>query len=222
MIMVKKSSLAEVLIFSGHEGEKRFDRRGFMLILSRPSETLRSNMTKTIKTILFALLLALAPVPAGASDTVSAEAIATADGAAGAESLPVPRYVSLATGEVNLRTGPGMRYPVKLVVRKSGLPVEIVREFDVWRQVRDIDGDEGWVHKSMLSGRRSVVVKGQVQTLMRKPAAEAKPVAKLEPGVVARLQTCRGSWCQISVGGYDGWLKKETIWGVYPDEAFKE
>lgn len=197
-----------------------------MLILSRSSETLRSNMTKTIKTILFALLLATAPaMPAAASDTPSAaeaEAVGTADGAAGAESLPVPRYVSLATGEVNLRTGPGMRYPVKLVVRKSGLPVEIVREFDVWRQVRDIDGDEGWVHKSMLSGRRSVVVKGQVQTLMRKPAADAKPVAKLEPGVVARLQTCSGIWCQISVGGYDGWLKKETIWGVYPDEAFKE
>lgn len=187
-------------------------------------------MTRTRKISVFYLLalfllLLAAPALNAYAETAgeeAAEAIATADGGAGAESLPVPRFVSLATGEVNLRTGPGMRYPVKLVVRKSGLPVEVVREFDVWRQVRDIDGDDGWVHKSMLSGRRSVIVKAQVQTLLRKPENSAKPVAKLEPGVVARLQTCKDGWCEINASGYDGWIKKETIWGVYPDEAFKE
>lgn len=181
-------------------------------------------MTKTTKTVLFALLVALfsGGAPALAGDVNVAEAIATADGAAGGDNLPVPRFVSLGTGEVNLRTGPGMRYPVKLVVRKSGLPVEVVREFDVWRQVRDIDGDEGWVHKSMLSGRRSIVVRGQMQTLLRRPEANARAVARLEPGVIARLHTCNASWCQVNVGGYTGWLKKETLWGVYPEEAFKE
>lgn len=201
-----------------------------MLILSEPSDITRSTMTRTRKISVFyllALFLLLLAAPAlnahaETSGEDAAEAIATADGGAGAESLPVPRFVSLATGEVNLRTGPGMRYPVKLVVRKSGLPVEVVREFDVWRQVRDIDGDDGWVHKSMLSGRRSVIVKAQVQTLLRKPESSAKPVAKLEPGVVARLQTCKEGWCEINASGYDGWIKKETIWGVYPDEAFKE
>lgn len=186
-------------------------------------------MTRTtIISLLFLLtflpLLTAAPQAARAQDAAAAEeAAATADGSAGAsDSLPVPRFVSLATGEVNLRTGPGMRYPVKLVVRKSGLPVEVVREFDVWRQVRDIDGDEGWVHKSMLSGRRSVVIKTQVQTLLRKADSGAKPVAKLEPGVIARLQTCKDAWCEVNASGYNGWIKKETIWGVYPDEAFKE
>lgn len=187
-------------------------------------------MTRTtIISLLFLLtflpLLTAAPqaVQAQGAAATTEEAVATADAGVGAsDSLPVPRFVSLATGEVNLRTGPGMRYPVKLVVRKSGLPVEVVREFDVWRQVRDIDGDEGWVHKSMLSGRRSVVVKTQVQTLLRKADNGAKPVAKLEPGVIARLQTCKGTWCELNVSGYNGWIKKETIWGVYPDEAFKE
>jgi len=204
-----------------------------MLILSEPSDITRSTMTRTRKTSFFyllALLLTLSVVFSAAfslnarAQTAGepAEAIATADGGAGAESLPVPRFVSLATDEVNLRTGPGMRYPVKLVVRKSGLPVEIVREFDVWRQVRDIDGDDGWVHKSMLSGRRSVIVKSQVQTIVRKPENGAKPVARLEPGVIARLQTCKGGWCEINASSYSGWIKKETIWGVYPDEAFKE
>src|SRR5690606_30718590 len=110
------------------------------------------------------------------------DTVASADSAS---TLPVPRFVTLATDEVNLRTGPGLRYPVKLVIKRSGLPVEIIREFDIWRQVRDVDGEEGWVHKSMLSGRRSVIVRGQMQTLLRDPKAEALPVAKLEPGVIA-------------------------------------
>ncbi len=136
--------------------------------------------------------------------------------------LPVPRFVTLGTDEINIRTGPGLRYPIKLVFRKDGLPVEVIREFDVWRQIRDIDGDEGWVHKSMLSGKRAVIVQGHVQTLLKKPDEGKKPVVRLEPGVIAALKTCRKEWCELAVGGYDGWLKREDVWGVYSDEKFKE
>lgn len=174
-------------------------------------------MLKRLKIVVFfaalAAVLAAAPAVALEDDTPSADSSAQ---------LPVPRFVSLATDEVNLRTGPGLRYPVRLVLRRSGLPVEVVREFDVWRQVRDIDGDEGWVHKSMLSGRRAVVVRGQVQTLRRRADDDARSVARLEPGVIARLKTCAGQWCELSTGGYSGWLKRDTLWGVYPNETFKE
>lgn len=136
--------------------------------------------------------------------------------------LPVPRFVTLGTDEVNVRTGPGQRYPIKFVIRKDGLPVEITREFDVWRQIRDVDGDGGWVHKSMLSGRRAVVIKGRLQTLLKKPDEADRPVVKLEPGVIADLQTCREAWCSLKIASYNGWLKKADIWGVYLDETFKE
>lgn len=164
---------------------------------------------------LLGVVLGLMLLPAA----VRAQDAGTADSAS---QLPVPRFVSLATSEVNFRTGPGLRYPVRLVVRRNGLPVEVIREFDVWRQVRDADGDEGWVHKSMLSGRRSVIVQGQVQTLLRRPETDARSVARLEPGVIARLDTCRADWCNISVGSYSGWLPRATLWGVYPEETFKE
>lgn len=140
----------------------------------------------------------------------------------GTQPLPVPRFVTLAPDEVNLRTGPGIRYPIRLILRKQGLPVEVIREFDVWRQVRDRDGDEGWVHKSMLSGRRGVIVIGATQVVLRKPEDGARPVVRLEQGVIANLETCQGEWCEVAVGGYDGWLKREAVWGVYPDEQFKD
>jgi SH3-like domain-containing protein len=134
--------------------------------------------------------------------------------------LPVPRFVTLGTDAVNLRTGPGLRYPIKLVITKDGLPVEVIREFDTWRQIRDIDGDEGWVLKTMLSGKRAVTVKGRVQTLLKDPAEGSGPVARLEPGVIAELKTCRAEWCKISAAGYSGWMKRANLWGVYADEKF--
>jgi SH3-like domain-containing protein len=85
-----------------------------------------------------------------------------------------------------------------------------------------MDGDEGWVHKSMLSGKRSAVIKGQVRTLLEKPDASARPVVRLEPGVIATLETCQEDWCRLSVASYEGWLSREHIWGVYPKENFEE
>lgn len=136
----------------------------------------------------------------------------------GASGLAVPRFATLASDEVNLRTGPGLRYPIRWVMRKEGLPVEIVREFDVWRQVRDKDGDEGWVHKSLLTGRRMVIVDETLATLYKRPSTDSRPVVRLEPGVIARLNKCDGGWCLLTVAGYSGWLERAQIWGVYADE----
>jgi SH3-like domain-containing protein len=134
--------------------------------------------------------------------------------------LPVPRFVTLNTDEVNVRTGPGIRYPIKLLLKKDGLPVEIIKEFDVWREIRSMEGDEGWVHKSLLSGRRAVIIQKHLQTLFKKPDEGSRPIVKLEPGVIAGLDHCEKEWCYLKVASFRGWLKRDNIWGVYPDEKF--
>ena len=58
--------------------------------------------------------------------------------------LPVPRFVSLRSDEVNVRAGPGFQYPVNWVYQRAGLPVEIIGEFNVWRQILAPDGGTGW------------------------------------------------------------------------------
>ena len=143
-------------------------------------------------------------------------AVAVAAIAQGA--LSIPRFVSLRSSEVNVRTGPGMQYPVVWVFVRAGLPVEIVATFDVWRKVRDIDGVEGWVHQNLLSGERRAIVLGEVRTLTRTPTT-VQPVAMVEPGVVARVLECAGAYCRLDVAGHKGWLLREQIWGVYPNET---
>jgi SH3-like domain-containing protein len=150
---------------------------------------------------------------------------ATLAGAASAQSrpdqLPIPRFVSLRSDEVNLRTGPGTRYPVEWVMRRRHLPVEVLAEFENWRKIRDPSGTEGWVHQSTLSGRRYALVMGETRALRRAPQNDAGVVARAESGVVGQLLECRAQWCRIDAGGFRGWLERRQIWGIYPSETLK-
>jgi SH3-like domain-containing protein len=138
--------------------------------------------------------------------------------AANESGLPVPRYVSLGSGEVNLRTGPGVRYPIEWVYRRRTLPVEVIGEYDAWRHIRDWQGTDGWVHQSMLAGRRTVMILNDDLPLRRSGADEAPAVAVAKAGVIAALKRCQDDWCEIEAAGYEGWVKRRNIWGVYPDE----
>jgi SH3-like domain-containing protein len=142
-----------------------------------------------------------------------------AGGVAGAEKrLPLPRFAALRSDQVNLRAGPGDRYPIEWVFTRKELPVEIVQEFEHWRKIRDSEGTEGWVHQRMLVGKRSVVVTGETRPLYAKPDPGAAVVARAEPGVIARLLECEGAWCRIEAQKIEGWLPRDQIWGVYPTE----
>lgn len=157
------------------------------------------------------LALAAAPLPAVAEGPRKERSLQTTG-------LPIPRFVTLRSGEVNARSGPGVRYPVEWVFVRKEMPVEITAEFDTWRRIRDSQGSEGWVHQSMLSGKRGVLVQGGVRELHREPRLDAPVVARAEPGVMGWLLKCSGAWCQVDLKGYRGWLTREEVWGVYADE----
>jgi SH3-like domain-containing protein len=122
---------------------------------------------------------------------------------------------------VNLRSGPGTRYPIEWVYKRRDLPVEILREFDVWRLVQDQDGTKGWVHQATLTGRRSFMITGTDATLRHDPRDDASPVAVLKAGVIGQLRSCQagGTWCQVQAGGYRGYLRRNQFWGALPDEV---
>ncbi|WP_312797742.1 SH3 domain-containing protein [Tianweitania sp.] len=143
--------------------------------------------------------------------------------------LPLPRFVSLKSGRVNSRVGPGVNYAVDWMYLKSGMPMEIIQEYDNWRRVRDPDGAEGWVNQSLLSGRRTAIVapwqRGKpdaVITVMDQPNKEASVVARVEPGVIGTIKTCNGSWCEMTFAGREGWISQALLWGAYPGETVKD
>lgn len=170
-------------------------------------------------TTAIALMVASAP-----GDNAGAQADAK-----GASGLPLPRFVSLKATRVNLRIGPSTDYAVSWLYLKSGLPVEIIQEYETWRRIRDADGTEGWVSQSLLSGERTAVAapwmrsdaSGIYVNMRRDSMSNAQIVAKLEPGVLMTLKECTGNWCRATVDGLTGWVSQAEIWGAYPGEAFK-
>lgn len=133
--------------------------------------------------------------------------------------LPLPRFASLRANKVHLRTGPGIRYPVDWIFVQRHMPIEIVAEFENWRKVRDWQGTEGWVHRTMLSGKRTAVVKGGVQPLRRKPDSNAAMTARVMEKVIARILECEGQWCRVEIDKQRGWMRRAHIWGVYGNET---
>ncbi len=110
---------------------------------------------------------------------------------------------------------------MKWVFVRRHLPVEITAEFETWRKVRDSSGAEGWVHRAMLISRRNVVVVDKQTTLRRRPKDDSPAIARLNPGMVARVEECSAIWCNVTIQGYDGWLRRAGVWGLYPNESPK-
>ena len=135
--------------------------------------------------------------------------------------LPIPRWVSIRAGEVNLRTGPGARYPIDWVLQRKSLPVEVVEEFENWRKVRARENTEGWVHKSMLSGQRTATVAVAQARILSAPKSRAPVAAFVEEGVTVMLGSCEADWCDVAIPshGVKGWIPRAALWGLHDGET---
>jgi SH3-like domain-containing protein len=139
-----------------------------------------------------------------------------------ATGMPVPRWVTVKAERVNVRRGPSLDQEVLWTYVKPGVPVEVIAEYDAWRRIRDADGSTGWVSAALLDGRRNVMMQGRVNTaILETPKADAEAIAFAEPGLVAKLISCEGAWCEVSTRGYNGYVSRDRLWGVYEDEVVR-
>lgn len=165
---------------------------------------------------MLAVLLALAVAAPAAAPRAP---VVDVDATNGVSGLPVPRFVSLKSDKAYLRSGPGDRYPIVWVYIRKGLPIEVVREYGIWRQVRDIGGSVGWMNKSLIAGARTAVVTGSVRTLFGRADLQSNAVWRIAPGAIVRLIVCDQAWCRIDRGGKSGYILRSQLWGVTPNEA---
>lgn len=189
-----------------------------MIGLSGPRRPFHDAALKlrAVLAVLCAVIAAGLALPSFAADTISG--------------LPLPRFATTRSNPINVRVGPGTRYDVAWVYVKSGVPVEIIQEFDTWRKIRDKDGTEGWVHQNMLSGKRAGVVGDWTdgQLALRSSASEDANVrAWIGAGYRVDIVECNGKWCEVGAtdhpengrtATYWGYLPQPALWGVYQDE----
>ncbi len=163
---------------------------------------------KTLFTALIALIMSVSSAMAQAADSSES-------------GLELPRMVSLRSDLINGRSGPDTKYPIEWIYKQKGMPVEIINEFGLWRQIKDWEGSECWVHKSMLTGRRFVKVTNLGENnIYNSDDYGSKVIAKVEDGVIGEVKECKkgNDFCLIKFGTIEGWVPKNILFGIYKDE----
>ena len=123
------------------------------------------------------------------------------------------KFLSLKKNTVNLRQGPSKNYPVKLIYKKKFLPLEVLDSWENWRKVKDFENNNGWIHISLLSGKKTAINKINHSIIFRSNTIYSRPLAKVEEGRLVLIKKCKIDWCKIVSGDFMGWIKKETLWG---------
>ncbi len=136
-------------------------------------------------------------------------------------SLPLPRFVSVKANQGNVRRGPSMSHRIDWVFQRRNMPVQVVAEYGHWRRVVDRDGAGGWMHYSLLSGTRTVIIETDFTSLYRQPDPNTNIVAYAEIGVIAYLEECANGWCEVRADGKRGWVKAHNLWGLTEQEKAK-
>lgn len=139
----------------------------------------------------------------------------------GESGLVLPRFASLRSDHINARSGPGARYPIEWVYMQKMAPVQIVAEFELWRKIKDWQGSESWMHKSMLTGKRTVkVITPGENKIYNKPNYQSEVLAKVEDEVVGEVVKCPAdsAFCLIKFDSIEGWMPKTNLFGVFSDE----
>ena len=168
----------------------------------------REILLRKITLIIFLGSILFVPIDLFASETRKGQVT----------NLPIPRYVSLKVNEANARRGPSLSHKIDWIYKRKNMPLEIYGEYENWRRVRDFEGFGGWVHYTLLSGIRFVLVKNELLEMRLLPSIEAQVIAKLPQHNIATLDKCTRDWCRITDDGYKGWVPKTGIWGVYKKE----
>ena len=122
-------------------------------------------------------------------------------------------FSTLKYNKVNVRQGPSSEYPVKFIYKKKYLPVKIIDSKDNYRKIIDLKNNNGWIHISQLTKKKSAINISNLSIVFKKPNIYSQPVAKLEKGKIVIVKKCKKDWCKIIIDGYKGWIFKNALWG---------
>lgn len=121
--------------------------------------------------------------------------------------------VSVDTNTLNMREGPTTSSQV-LWKLSRGYPLEVVQRQGNWLKVRDFEGDDGWVSRSLTASKPHHVVKSKVANLRSGPGTGYRIKGRLEYGETVRTLGKKGSWVKVRHQEHgQGWVARRLLWG---------
>jgi SH3-like domain-containing protein len=142
---------------------------------------------------------------------------------AAAQEKAVPYWASIASGQAMTRAGPGKNYPGVWLYQRRDLPVRVTKRYEHWRLIQDPDGASGWMLATLLSERRSALVKaGEPRAVRTDPSDNARTRYLAAAGVVGRIDHCKAGWCHVAFGKREGYIRTSDLWGVAENEVVED
>lgn len=112
----------------------------------------------------------------------------------------------------NIRSGPGTDTEVLWQVEKY-YPINVLQKQGDWYLFKDFEGDEGWIHKSLVAPLDTAVVIKENCNIRSGPGTENEIRFVAERGIPFKVLKRQGDWVQIQhADGDTGWIHKNLIW----------
>ena len=114
--------------------------------------------------------------------------------------------------KANIRSGPGNQYDIIWNCEKF-YPVQVVNKSGEWYRFKDFEGDEGWIHNSILDNTATVITKNEKCNIRSGPGTEFDIVFTVEKGVPFKVLEKKGQWIHIQhADGDNGWIFETLVW----------
>ncbi len=127
-------------------------------------------------------------------------------------SLSHAERLAVTANVANVRSGPGTQYDVIWKIEKYH-PVLVIHKTNPWYQFKDFEGDQGWVHKSLVDRIKTVITKGDISNIRSGPGTKFKVLFKVEKGIPFKVVKRKGSWIHIQhADGDEGWIHASLVW----------
>lgn len=121
-------------------------------------------------------------------------------------------YASVKKDGVNIRAGASDKEEILWEVFKD-FPLQVLQHQGTWTQIKDFEGDTGWISSALLDKKQTVIVKVQIANLRSGPGQNYDPVATVKSGVVFDLVQREGDWLQLRhTDGTEGWIFSTLVW----------
>lgn len=127
-------------------------------------------------------------------------------GAVGAERVSVSSQVA------NIRSGPGTNYDILWQVEKY-YPLIVQKKTGTWFNFKDFEGDEGWIHRSLIDQKPSVISIKENCNVRSGPGTSHPVLFTIGKGIPFLILKREQNWIHIQhADGDKGWIHKSLVW----------
>lgn len=112
----------------------------------------------------------------------------------------------------NIRSGPGAKHEILWKIEKYH-PIFVLEKSGSWYRFHDFEGDEGWIHESLVHKLPSIITTKEKCNIRSGPGSKFKISFTVEKGIPFKILKRKGSWIHIQhADGDKGWIHKSLVW----------